>query len=267
MGARPKSLVAGTYEQGIELYDRFRKYRFGVIADVRFPRDGVADRRAGIDFIRHVKEGSPDVPVLLQSSDAQNRALAESVGAAFLNKRSSTLLEDIREFMLANFGFGDFIFRTPDGVEVARAADLRAMEKLLASIPLESVEYHARRNHFSNWMRARTEFALARRMRPRKITEFGDLEELRQYLIVNVRDARRTNRRGVVEDFSGTRFDRGSHIARIGGGSMGGKARGLAFADGMPARQRPDDVYATGTVFGPSPGAGGAELVCEDRER
>ena len=263
MRARPKILVAETYEQGIELYDRFRKYLFGVIADVRFPRDGVADRRAGIDFIRHVKEGSPDVPVLLQSSDPQNRALAESVGAAFLNKRSSTLLEDIREFMLANFGFGDFIFRTPDGVEVARAADLRAMEKLLASIPLESVEYHARRNHFSNWMRARTEFALARRMRPRKITEFGDLEELRQYLIVNVRDARRTNRRGVVEDFSGTRFDRGSHIARIGGGSMGGKARGLAFADAMLARQRLDDAYENVTVFVPQSVVIGTDIFDE----
>ena len=85
-----------------------------------------------------------------------------------------------------------------------------------------TLEYHAGRNHFSNWLRARTEFALARRMRPRKVSEFGDLGELRRYLIVNVRDARRTNRRGVVEDFSGRRFDSGSRIARIGGGSMGG---------------------------------------------
>ena len=231
MRARPKILVAETFEEGMKLYRRFHKHLFGVIADVSFPRNGKQDRRAGIDFITQVKADYPDTPALLQSSDQANRSLAEAIGAHFLHKRSTTLLEDVREFMLHNFGFGDFVFRAPDGREVGRARDLRTMTHVLARVPAESLEYHARRNHFSNWLRARTEFTLARRLRPRRVSEFDDLEALRQYLITMFSQVLRTNRRGMIEDFSRDRFDASSRFARIGGGSLGGKARGLAFVD------------------------------------
>ena len=235
MRARPKVLVAETYEEGMELYNRFQKYLFGVIADVSFPRGGKQDPRAGIDFIQHVKAAYPDTPALLQSSDPANRVLAEAIGAQFLHKRSATLLEDVRGFMLNNFGFGDFVFRLPDGREVGRASDLRSMVRALAEVPAEAVEYHARRNHFSNWLRARTEFALARRLRPRRASDFRDVESLRRYLIAAFMQAVRGNRRGMIEDFSRDRFDAGSRFARIGGGSLGGKARGLAFVDALLA--------------------------------
>lgn len=235
MRARPKILVAETYEQAQELYEQYRKYLFGIITDVSFPRDGQMAQHAGIDFIRHVKHEFPDTPVLLQSSDLANRELAESIGASFLHKRSATLLEDMRNFMLKNFGFGDFVFRMPDSREVARAAELRSMAQALEDVPAESVEFHARRNHFSNWLRARTEFSLARLLRPRRVSEFDDLESLRHYLVTAFQEAIRANRRGLVEDFSSKRFDTGCRFARIGGGSLGGKARGLAFVDALLA--------------------------------
>ena len=235
MRARPKILVAETYDEGIQLYDRYHKYLFGVIADVSFPREGQMDPRAGIEFIRRVKADYPDTPALLQSSDLSNQALAEEIGAQFLHKRSTTLLEDVREFMLRNFGFGDFVFRMPDGREVGRAADLRTMARVLAEVPAESVEYHARRNHFSNWLRARTEFDLARRLRPQRVSDFRDVETIREHLKTSCLEALRVNRRGMVEDFSRQRFDAGSRFARIGGGSLGGKARGLAFVDSLLA--------------------------------
>ena len=233
--ARPKVLVAENYEDGLELYRRFRRYLFGVITDVSFPRGGVQDPQAGITFIRQLRTELPDVPALLQSSDASNWQLAERLGVSFLHKHSATLLEDVRNFMLDNFGFGDFVFRTPDGREVGRASDLRSMQRVLRDVPAESIEYHARHNHFSNWFRARTEFALAGRMRPRRVTEFSDLEAIRRYLLRGLGDALRQNRRGVVEDFSRERFDAGCGFARIGGGSLGGKARGLAFVDALLA--------------------------------
>ncbi|MBU0641200.1 MAG: histidine kinase [Planctomycetes bacterium] len=251
MRARPKILVAETYEQGLEYYRRFRKHLFGVIADVRFPRGGQQDPHAGLDFIREVKADNPDVPALLQSSEPGNRALAESIGVQFLHKRSSTLLQDVRDFMMHNFGFGDFVFRMPDSREVARVADLRAMARVLRDVPAESLEYHARRNHFSNWLRARTEFELAGRLRPRKVTEFGDLEELRRYLIQVFRDALWQNRCGVVEDFARQRFEPGTRFARIGGGSLGGKARGLAFVDALLARHRVDQAFEDVRVYVP----------------
>jgi len=168
MAARPKVLLAENFEEGMELFRRFRKHIFGVITDVAFPRDGQPDPQAGMTFIRQIRGVLPDVPCLLESSDPGNWQLAERLNVSFLHKRSPTLLDDMRNFMLANFGFGEFVFRGLDGHEIARAPDLRAMVRVLREVPAESIEYHARHNHFSNWFRARTEFALARRMRPRR---------------------------------------------------------------------------------------------------
>ena len=179
MAARPKVLAAETYEQGLELFHQFRKHLFGIISDVSYPRANRLDPQGGISFIRQVQAELPDVPTLLQSSDPANWRLAESLGVSFLHKKSPTLLEDVRNFMLEHFGFGDFVFRMPDGREVARAGDLRSMARVLRDVPAESIEYHAHHNHFSNWFRARTEFALARRMRPRHVSEFSDIEAIR----------------------------------------------------------------------------------------
>lgn len=235
MAARPKVLLAESFEGALDLYRQFRRHLFGVITDVAYPRGGRVDSRAGLALIEYLRGELPDLPVLLQSSDEANRALAEGLGVSFLHKGSPTLLDDLRHFMLAHFGFGDFVFRLPDGGEVGRARDLRGMVQTLREVPAASIEYHARHNHFSNWFRARTEFAVARRLRPRRVSEFGDLEELRRYLIRAVADVLRQNRRGVVEDFSRERFDAGCRFARLGGGALGGKARGLAFVDALLA--------------------------------
>lgn len=243
MRARPKILVCENYEQALAVYQQYRKYLFGVITDVRFTRGGREDAAAGLNFVRFVKSDNADLPCLVVSSETENRAIAEALGAHFIDKRSHTLHGEIRDFMLNNFGFGDFVFRLPDQHEVARAADLRTMARMLERVPLASVLYHASRDHFSNWLRARTEFDLAARLRPRKVEEFGDLEGLRRYLLWAFNEALRRNRQGSIEDFSADRFDAASRFARIGGGSLGGKARGLAFIDAMILRQKLDRVF------------------------
>jgi CheY-like chemotaxis protein len=249
--ARPKILMADTYEQGLDLYQRYRDAIFGVIADVSFSRGGAVNPLAGVAFIRAIKRDNPDVPALLQSSDARNQSWADELHTGFLHKHSDTLLADVSAFMLRDLSFGDFVFRLPDGTEVARASDLRSMSRLLGEVPAESLEYHARRNHFSNWLRARTEFVLARRMRPRSVSEFRDLTALRQYLVHAFEEAVRHNRRGIVEDFSRERFDPGTRFARIGGGSLGGKARGLAFFDALLARQPLEHAFPGVRVYVP----------------
>jgi CheY-like chemotaxis protein len=267
MRARPKILAAATYEDGMKLFERFRDYLFGVIADVGFPRAGQHDAQAGLAFTRHVKSGCPDLPVLLQSSDPHNRKLAESVQCAFLHKHSRTLLEDLREFMLNNFGFGDFVFRLPDGHEIARAPDLLTMKQVLPHVPGESLDYHGQRNHFSNWLRARTEFVVARRLRPRKRSEFPDSEAVRRYLISALEDALGQNRRGVIEDFSRRRFDASTRFARIGGGSLGGKARGLAFFDALLARHKLDKSFDGVHIYVPRSVVIGTEIFDEFLQR
>jgi CheY-like chemotaxis protein len=228
--ARPKLLLATTYEQACELLTRYEPYLLGLISDVEFPRDGVRTREAGFDLARMARRRIPDLPIVLQSSRAEFAPGAARVGAAFLRKYSETLLSDMRAFMVENFAFGDFVFRLPDGTEVDRARDLKSLEEKLRTVPVESIGYHGERNHFSNWFTARTEFALARRLRPRRVREFLTLEDLRHDLIASIADYRREQSETLVADFDANTFDPSSNFfARIGNGSLGGKARGLAF--------------------------------------
>src|SRR5262249_32147655 len=186
---------------------------------------------AGGGRARRVRDRQSDVPVMLQSSRAENEALARSVGASFLQKGSATLLQQLRLFMSEHLGFGDFVFRMPDKLEVARARDLREFEAILATLPEESLAYHAGRNHFSGWLKARTEFALAHELRPRKVSDFATVEHLRREVLRAIRDYREQTRRGVVVDFDLATFNPKTTLCRMGGGSLGGQPRGLAFVD------------------------------------
>ena len=227
--ARPKILLCGTFEEAWQHFEKYEANILGVISDVEFPRGGVLTKDAGMQLAREVRARQPDVPIMLQSGVPGNETLARSVGAAFLLKGSPTLLHQLRRFMSENFGFGDFIFRRADGSIVAHAKDLKSLEELLHVVPDESIAFHAARNHFSNWLKARTEFALAHHLRPRKVSDFPTVEGLRQELITSIHQYRRQQNRATVVDFDPQTFDPTVGFSRIGGGSIGGKARGLAF--------------------------------------
>jgi CheY-like chemotaxis protein len=229
--AQPKILLSGSYEEAWRDFVDYEENILGVISDIQFPRNGQIVRDAGVEFARRVRERQSDVPVMLQSSLAENEKLARSVGASFLQKGSATLLQQLRLFMSEHLGFGDFVFRDSEKNEVARARDLREFEEKLATVPADSLAYHAGRNHFSRWFKARTEFALAHELRPRKVSDFETVEHLRQEVLRAIRDYREQTRRGVVVDFDRESFSPRTSFCRLGGGSLGGKARGLAFVD------------------------------------
>ncbi|UCD16880.1 MAG: histidine kinase, partial [Candidatus Zixiibacteriota bacterium] len=202
MRARPKILMADSFEEGWWLFEKYKKYLLGIISDVRYSRMGRIDDEAGLVLARRAREQLPDLPILLQSSHLKYAARAEQDGTIFLHKQSPTLLASLRSFIMQNFGFGDFVFRLPDGTEVARATDFRSMQRALVTVPEESLVYHGSRNHFSNWLMARTEFDLAKELRPRKVSEFENVSELRQYLIGTFKRFRHEQQRGMVSDFS-----------------------------------------------------------------
>jgi hypothetical protein len=230
MRARPKLLLARTFEEAWDLFARHRPYLLGLISDVEFPREGRLTREAGFDLARRAREEMPDLPILLQSSREEFAAGARRAGATFLRKYSDTLLQDLRRFMVENFAFGDFVFRMPGGAEVDRARDLKTLEDKLGTVPAASIAFHGERNHFSNWLTARTEFSLARKLRPRKVSDFATVEDLRRDLIASIAEYRREQTETLVADFDRHSFDPAiNFFARIGGGSLGGKARGLAF--------------------------------------
>jgi CheY-like chemotaxis protein len=228
--ARPKILLATTFEEAWALFDQYRPHLLGLISDVEFPRDGQLSRDAGFDLARMAHAAVPDLPILLQSSRPEFAAGARDIGLPFLRKYSDTLLADLRQFMVDGFALGDFVFRMPDGAEVGRAGNLKDMEHLLRTVPAASLAYHAERNDFSRWLTSRTEFALAHKLRPRKLADFTSLEHLRGDLIASIAEYRREQREILIADFDRHTFDgTGDFFARIGGGSLGGKARGLAF--------------------------------------
>jgi CheY-like chemotaxis protein len=227
--ARPKILLCTTFEEAWGHFDAYQGSILGVMADIEFPKDGKLCAEAGVEFARLVRERQPDVPIMLQSGLRENEALAAAVDAAFLLKDSPTLLHQVQRFMIDNFGFGDFVFRLPDGTVVGQAKDLRSLEAQLRSVPAESLAFHGARNHFSKWLKARTEFALAHRLRARKVSDFPTIEHLRQELIASIHQYRRQQNLGIVADFDPESFDPSASFCRIGDGSLGGKGRGLAF--------------------------------------
>jgi len=229
MRARPKILLATNFEDAWNDYRTYEKHILGVITDIEYDREGSKDPRAGARLVKMIRKQREDIPIMLQSFQPETAAIAEEVGVPFVRKDSPTLLHDVRHFMLNNFGFGDFIFRTSSGQVIDRAKDMRTLEAKLGTVPDESILFHAERDHFSNWLKARTEFALADKLKPRKVSDFAGVDQLRHDLIQSIRDFRKEQRRGVITDFKMDNFDPTGSFARIGGGSLGGKARGLAF--------------------------------------
>ena len=227
--ARPKIMLCTTYDEAWAVFEKYHTHLLGVITDLEFKREGKMDHEAGTRLIRAMRERMPELPILLQSNQPTVKKLANQYGVSGVRKGSSNLLRTVRHFMRDNFGFGDFVFRMPDGSEIARVSGLHSLEKRLAEIPDVSLHYHAERGHFSKWLRARTEFNLAQALQPKQISDWSSLSEVRQYLIQALRDYRQGRSRQMVADFSPEHFDPSNSLAQIGSGSMGGKARGINF--------------------------------------
>ena len=237
MRGRPKILLATTFEEAIELWQRYRDNVFALMTDVRLPRAGVEDPEAGFVLLDRIRADEPELPVFVQSAEPASLARARRQHLPHADKNSPRLARQVHGFLQEGLGFGEFVFRLPDRTEVGRARDVFEMEKLLETVPAVSVEYHASRNHFSLWLMARSMFHLARRLRPKTITELGGVEASREHILAVLREARIEEQDARITDFSERR--RGAHgpFMRIGKGSIGGKARGIAFVNAMLARE------------------------------
>ena len=237
--ARPKILFCNDFDKAWEIYSKYKENLLGVISDIEYPKAGKCEPEAGLLLTKRIKTENQDMPVLLQSSDSRFAGRAQELGASFMNKAAPDLSKQLRNFIVRYFGFGDFIFSNKNGYEIARAADLHTMLKLIKTVPPDSILYHAGRNHFSKWLFARTEFEAAYHIRPKKISEFQDAEGLRKYLIETLYQFIYKTQLGTVLRFDRRLFDNATPFVKIGSGSIGGKARGLAFVDFLLSK---DDV-------------------------
>lgn len=260
MRARPKILLATNYDEAWEYFEKYSEDVLGVISDINFRRSGVKDPQAGLHFTQAVKKQYGDIPVLLQSSSDEFEARARELGATFVKKDSPRLLHELQEFIVQNFGFGDFIFRLPDGRVVGRAAQLKTFVEQVRQVPIESIEYHAERNHFSNWLKARTEFELAHQLRPKQAKDYSSSEELRDFLVTSIEEYLKLRTRGIIMEFEKETFDVTHGFARIGGGSLGGKARGLGFVNSLINLYRLEEYFKNVRIHVPSAVVLGTEV-------
>ncbi|MDY0342337.1 MAG: PEP/pyruvate-binding domain-containing protein [Lentimicrobium sp.] len=239
MRGRPKILLATTYEEAITLYERYKNNLLGIITDTSYPRQGKEDEHAGVLFVQKVKQDDEFIPILMQSSDISNAEIAKNLRVGFLHKHSKTLSIELRNFIIQYFAFGDFVFVDPvTKEEVSRAADLKALQQKIFEIPDDSLSYHVYRNHVSKWLYARALFPLAELFRDIRPDDFADLDEIRRFVFDAIASFRLNKARGIIAEFNRESFDEYLSFTRVGQGSIGGKARGLAFLDSMIKRNQ-----------------------------
>lgn len=237
MRGRPKILLARTYEEAIELYDKYKNYTLGIISDISFRHHGVMDRVAGVKFCKYVRQNDEFVPIIMQSSEIENSKYSVPLNACFLDKNSRKFPVDLRNTILRNFGFGAFVFINPDtGQEIATVHTLKELQDIIFTIPDSSLYYHGTRNHISRWLYSRAMFPLAEFLRQQQFADISDAEHVRHLIFDAIIQYRKMKNRGVVAEFKRGQFDRYSNFARIGEGSLGGKGRGLAFIDSLIKR-------------------------------
>jgi len=230
MRARPKILTAACYEEAVELYTRYKPYIYAVMSDARFPRGGILQDDSGVCLLSKIREEKMDLPLLMLSTEVKNKKKAEAIPVVFVDKNATDIDEQIHDFFLRYLGFGDFVFRLPDLTQVGRVSNIYEFEKRLKTIPVESIRYHAEHNHFFNWVMARAEVSLAARLHKHHFSKIEDDKALREDILAKVHALRKLRQQGVVTQFNRDRFDpQITDFVRIGHGSMGGKARGIAF--------------------------------------
>ena len=246
--SRPKILLATNLDDAVQMYTKYKHNLLGVISDVGFTvhKGDTADMEkldAGIDLVKHIKADNEKMPVLLQSSQDSISAVARELGVGFLRKYSKTLMLQLSDFIKEEFGFGDFVFRDINHVEYGRAANLKELEAILREVPDEVLLYVTSKNMLSKWFMARGLFTLGERFRSVPETQFGTVSDLREYVSQQIHDFHTLTSRGVIAHFDASSYERHIWFARMGDGSLGGKARGLAFLNNLVYKYHLSERY------------------------
>ncbi|HSO63152.1 MAG TPA: PEP/pyruvate-binding domain-containing protein [Desulfobacterales bacterium] len=230
MRSRAKIVLADSLEEAVDLYRRYRPYILGVVTDVRFSKAGRPEDGAGFELVRMLRREDRELPICIQSAEPEeNRPRALALGTYFIDKHSKRLIDDLQRFLRDYMGFGDFIFRSPAGLEISRAGTPRELLDRLREVPIESILHHGRQQHFSHWMMARTEIRIAEQLYPKQADDFSDPEELRNFLVQVIEAVLHEKQSDVITRFIPGRNPKEVQFMRQGEGSLGGKARGIGF--------------------------------------
>ena len=235
MRTRPKVLMAKNFEEAKAIIDRYEQYLLCVITDLSFPRRGEIDDEAGFRLVRYLQRRKSNVPIAMQTSHAEKAPQATAMGLQFLNKGSEALIDDLRDFIHAYLGFGEFIFRDKHGNILDWASSMEEFEQKLQHISDECLLYHSSQNHFSTWLLAHGANRIAKKVRKLSASDFNSVSELRRYTVEIFRSVRQQKNRGRLVDYKASVLTSDYEIARMCEGSLGGKGRGVAFLNALLA--------------------------------
>lgn len=226
--SRPRILLATDYEEGLAYFERYQKSILAVISDVKFPKDGIVEEEAGIKFLSTIQAREDSVPLVLQSKNKGLKVKANQMNVRFFDKNSRNLLHDLRNFVVKHCGFDNLVMSTAEGKDAIVVKDLQSFEKALDIVTRESLEYHAQRNHFSNWLAMRGYLEIAAKVKAfRDLSNIENLRKMMKSLVVEQR--KKQHKEAIIDYFDPENYDKDSRILRIGDGSLGGKARGIVF--------------------------------------
>lgn len=241
---RPKILLAETYEEAMTIISTYCYNLLGIISDVRFPKDGALNPSAGFELAKRARELLPDLPFLLHSEELENFEKSQALHLHFLNKNSPSLLHNLRTYILETYGFGSFVFKYPDGRVIDEATDITNLERIIRDLPDESLYYHASNNHFSRWFRARAEVEVADKLRFFDTKKIGSTADIRTYILKVLNNYFQKYQSGLILDFEGfSKKDMENAFIKLGTGSLGGKARGVAFMNAMISKAQLTNKY------------------------
>ncbi|MFH1000893.1 MAG: PEP/pyruvate-binding domain-containing protein, partial [Bacteroidota bacterium] len=232
--ARPKILLTQSFEEAIEIFEKYKEFFLCLITDVKFYKNGALNNEAGFLLVNHIRNQIKDLPIIIQSSETSNKIKAKALNSSFIDKNSPTLFQDFRQFIMKYLGFGNFFYKDKDGNQIAVAHTLKEFQDQLRLIPDESLIYHGSQNHFSLWLKARGEIQVARIINPAKVADFKDADSLRNYLSSIISSFRNEQKKGKLIPYEeDDEILDPSNIVMLAEGMLGGKGRGLSFFNSL----------------------------------
>lgn len=230
---RPKVLLARSYEEAMELFNKYKDYLYCLLTDIRFDKNGSLNENAGFELVKEIKAEKAELPIIVMSSEPDAREKVEQNDAVFIDKNSESLMKSLNSLVIQNLNFGDFIFKNSKSKEIARASTIKEFEGLIRKVDDETIMYHAIKDDFSHWLMARSEIQLAKILLPKKSDEFSTPDEIRNFLLDTIKQYRDEKSSGNIISIDKIHWDIEGNIISLSNGSFGGKGRGLSFANTM----------------------------------
>jgi len=243
MRARPKIILVKTYEDAINFIKKYRYNILGIISDLRFPNKNNTKTLSGIKLIKYIKKIDSAIPLILQTTEKRVEYIEKDFGIKVIDKNSPHLFKKLRTFMIDNLGFGDFKFRSSSKKVIKKASNIKELTECIKTIPSTSLKYHSSKNHLSNWLSTRGEFALASQFRKIKKNDFSNIEKRRKHHLQLLSKTKIQSKNPIIVEFSSSIKNFNHNFIQIGDGSLGGKARGLAYANTLFRKNKINEKF------------------------